>query len=179
MTHYASNKTFPATALYQNNESDIFDATSQVMTSDWPMSSPNNPAIILVPSSTELIIHKSKDFNYFDSSKKSEIFNYTIKLQSRKYTIKDETEKQIATIMKESNIFRRRSDVVSPSFFLTCEPDVLNECSSKLPDETLDQNCTGILMFAKSESTCGCWIENPFERSLKRPLKSGWSKFTR
>ena len=81
--------------------------------------------------------------------------------------------------MEQFNILQKRSETAPASLFLTCEQDLLNECSRNLPDESLHKNCTGILMFAKTESTCGCSINNPFGRRLAYPLKSGWSKFTR
>ena len=137
------------------------------------------PAIILVPSSVELISHRGE-------IQKFQINEMTIQ------NILEKTEEQIKLLNAQIKYDRSRSSLLyqmepnapqtnssASSIFLTCNDRFVKECYENVPDETLDEECTGILMFAKAESNCKCSMQNSFGRNWKHPVKRGWSKFTR
>ena len=75
MTHNTLDHDIHLSSMYENYDLDFYDSTTQVMTTKWPISSQNSTAIILVPSSSELIYHKSEKINHVDSSKNNKRFS--------------------------------------------------------------------------------------------------------
>ena len=73
------------------------------------------------------------------------------------------------------------SDLLNPSqsIFVSCGSHFLQECSENMPNEILDGECTGILMFENKPSTCQCSSQGPISRKLNTPVRKGWSKYTR
>ena len=69
------------------------------------------------------------------------------------------------------------------NIFPTCENGEIFECQENKSNESVDENCKGILngdlMFTNETSSCSCQGSNRRKRNSENILRRGWSKYTR
>ena len=81
--------------------------------------------------------------------------------------------------VSELNKFQSYQVSEYENIYPMCENGDILDCEVNKSNESLNENCKGILMFTNETSSCSCQESNGQERNSKNIVRQGWAKYIR